>query len=287
VDIGIGIPNTVLDVDGGTFPRWARRAEERGFTGLASIGRIAYPSFDELIAFSASAAVTQRIGLFTNVLLGPAYPTAILAKTTASLDRISGGRLTLGLGVGGRPDDFAAAGQRFEDRGRRFDRELEELHGAWAGKPLPGIDEAPGPMTTNGRIPILFGGDPSLAAKRAVRWRGGYTIGGAPPDQAAGMVESFRRSYAELGGEGTPWIAALRYFSLGDEHLEESLRNLRSYYAYLTDWVEGIAQGAARTPDDIRSSLRAYEDAGIDGLFWDPTVGDVDQVDRLADVLFG
>jgi alkanesulfonate monooxygenase SsuD/methylene tetrahydromethanopterin reductase-like flavin-dependent oxidoreductase (luciferase family) len=286
VDIGIGIPNTELDVDGETFVRWAKRADEQGFSALASIGRIAYPSYDELIVFAAAAAVTERIGLCTNILLAPAYPTATLAKATASLDRISGGRLTLGLGVGARPDDFAVAGQPFNDRGTRFDRQLEELHAAWSGQPLPGTDAAVAPATTRGRISILFGGDPSLAAKRAVRWGGGYTIGGAPPEQAVGMVEEFRRRYSELGGEGTPRVAALQYFSLGDEHLEESLRNLRTYYASLADWVEAIAQGAARSPDDIRSRTKAYEDGGVDELFWDPTVGDVDQVDRLADAVF-
>jgi alkanesulfonate monooxygenase SsuD/methylene tetrahydromethanopterin reductase-like flavin-dependent oxidoreductase (luciferase family) len=287
VDIGIGIPNTMLDVEGETLVGWATRADERGFSALASIGRIAYPSYDELVLFAAAAAATERIGLCTNVLLAPAYPAVTLAKATASLDRISGGRLTLGLGVGARPDDFAVVGQPFEDRGKRFDRQLEQLHAAWSGQPLPGTDVAVAPAATRGRIPILFGGDPSIAARRAARWGSGYTIGGAPPEQAVGMVEEFRRRHSELGGEGTPRVAALQYFSLGDEHLEQSLRNLRTYYAHLGDWVEGIAQSAARSPDDIRSRMKAYEDAGVDEVFWDPTVGDVDQVDRLADVTFG
>jgi hypothetical protein len=80
---------------------------------------------------------------------------------------------------------------------------------------------------------------------------------------------------------------ALFYFSLGEEHTEESLRNLRSYYGYLGEWVEGIAHGAARSADDIRARLKAYEDGGVDELFLDPTVGALDQVDRAADVVFG
>jgi len=283
--IGIGIPNTMLEATGDTFPAWAKRAEERGFSTLASIGRIAYPSYEELVTFAACASVTERIGFLTNVLLAPLFPTAHLAKTTATLDRISEGRLTLGLAVGGRPDDYVLMRQEFETRGRRFDRQLEELHDAWAGKALPEGDRPVGPTTMNERIPILFGGSPNVAARRAVRWHGGYTIGGAPPEQATGMVKGFREAYAELGGQGKPQIVALQYFSLGDEHTEGSLRNLRSYYAWLGDWTEGVAQGAARSVGELRARQAAYADMGVDEFIWDPSVASVDQVDRLADAV--
>jgi alkanesulfonate monooxygenase SsuD/methylene tetrahydromethanopterin reductase-like flavin-dependent oxidoreductase (luciferase family) len=287
MEIGIGIPNTILDVTGDTFTEWARRAEARGFSTLATIGRVVYPGYDELVALTAAAAVTERIGLFTNILLAPAYDTAHLAKTTASVDKISGGRLTLGLAVGGRPDDFAVTGRDFHTRGKRFDAQLEALHDAWAGRPVPHGDQPVAPPAMNGRIPVLFGGSPGVAAPRAARWGGGYTIGGAPPEQAASMANEFRALHAEHGGGGEPRIVALNYFSLGDEHTEESLHNLRSYYAWLADWTEGIAQGAARSGGDIRDRLNAFEEAGIDEIVWDPSVANVDQVDRLADIVFG
>jgi alkanesulfonate monooxygenase SsuD/methylene tetrahydromethanopterin reductase-like flavin-dependent oxidoreductase (luciferase family) len=287
MDIGIGIPNTVLEAPGEGFTEWARRAEDRGFATLASIGRIVYPGHDELLAFAAASGVTERIGLLTNILLAPAYPTALLAKQTATLARLSGGRFTLGAGVGARPDDFALAGASFHDRGRRFDEQLRALHAAWRGEPLPGSETPVAPPAPSGTVPILFAGETRFAAPRAVRWNGGFTIGGAPAEQAAAAAAEFRRSYAELGGAGSPKVAALLYFSLGEEHTDESLRNLRSYYAYLTDWVEGIAQGAARTKDVLRDRVKAYEDAGIDELVLDPTVADLDQVDRAADAVFG
>jgi len=109
VDIGIGIGNTLLDMDGLTLVKCARLAEARGFSSLASIGRVAWPGYDELAAFAAAAAVTGRIELLTDVLLAPTYGTARLAKLTASVDRLSNGRLTLGLGVGARPDDYEAS----------------------------------------------------------------------------------------------------------------------------------------------------------------------------------
>src|SRR5213594_4155106 len=120
MDIGIGLPNPVPGTAGQRLIDWARRSEEAGFSSLATIDRIAYPSYESLIALAAAAGATQRIGLLTNVLLGPTRNPVLLAKEAASVDQLSGGRFTLGLGVGTRKDDYEASGQRFEDRGKRF-----------------------------------------------------------------------------------------------------------------------------------------------------------------------
>jgi len=282
VDIGIGIGNSLLDVDGPTLIGWARRAEARGFSSLASIGRVAWPGYDELATFAAAAAVTERIELLTDVLLAPTYDAARLAKLTASVDRLSSGWLTLGLGVGARQDDFEATGQDFATRGKRFDEQLEALHESWAGRPPKGATQPFGPTTTRGRIPILFGGDPTRAARRAVRWDGGFTIGGAPPEMAAGMVEAFRAAYGEAGGTGTPRVVCLTYFGLGD-HEEESIRQLLAYYAFISERAEWVAKSAARSADEVRARIDAFRDLGADELIFTPSVPDVDQVDLLAD----
>jgi alkanesulfonate monooxygenase SsuD/methylene tetrahydromethanopterin reductase-like flavin-dependent oxidoreductase (luciferase family) len=285
VEIGIGLPNPVLDVPGRLLADWARRAEERGFSSLATIDRIAYPSYDSLTALTAAAAVTERIGLLTNILLGPAYSPVLLAKVTASLDQVSGGRLTLGLGVGGRPDDYQLAGRSFADRGRRFDADLELLHAAWAGEPVAGSRFPVGPPTTRGRIPLLIGGQPELAAPRAARWDAGFTLGGAPPEMAGGAIGGFRKEWEGAGGTGQPRVVALSYFSLGEEHAEESLHNLRTYYGFLGDWAEQVAGGAPRTPEAVRERAAAFEELGVDELILDPSVADLDQVDRLAEAV--
>jgi alkanesulfonate monooxygenase SsuD/methylene tetrahydromethanopterin reductase-like flavin-dependent oxidoreductase (luciferase family) len=198
--IGIGLPNPVLDVPGRLVVAWARRAEERGFSSLATIDRIAYPSYDSLTVLTAAAAATERIGLLTNILLEPVYSPVLLAKVTASLDRLSDGRLTLGLGVGGRPDDYQLAGRPFDDRGRRFDADLELLHTAWAGQPVAGSQFPVAPPATRGRIPLLIGGQAELAGPRAARWDAGFTVGGAPPEMAAGAILEFRKAWEAAAG---------------------------------------------------------------------------------------
>ena len=283
--IGIGLPNTSLDVPGRLLVDWARRAEARGFSSLATIDRVAYPSYDSLTALTAAAAVTERIGLLTNVLLAPLYNPVLLAKATACLDQISEGRLTLGLGVGGRPDDYQLAERSFADRGRHFDADLELLHQAWAGQPVAGSQFPVGPPATGGRVPLLIGGQSKLAAPRAARWGAGFTIGGAPPEMAGGAIQEFRAAFEQAGGTGTPRVVALTYFSLGEEHTEASLRNLRTYYGFIGDWAEGIARGVPRTPEAVRQVATAFEELGVDELIFDPSVPDLDQIDRLAETI--
>jgi alkanesulfonate monooxygenase SsuD/methylene tetrahydromethanopterin reductase-like flavin-dependent oxidoreductase (luciferase family) len=285
VRIGIGLPNTTLDVPGRLLVDWARRAESRGFSSLATIDRVGYPSYDSLTALTAAAAVTERIGLLTNILLEPLYTPVLLAKVTACLDQISEGRLTLGLGVGGRPEDYRLTERPFSDRGRRFDADLELLHQAWAGQPVAGSQFPVGPPAVKGRVPLLIGGQPGLAAPRAARWGAGFTIGGAPPEMAGGAIQEFKAAFEQAGGTGTLRIVALSYFSLGEEHTETSEHNLRTYYGFLGEWAEGIASGAPRTPEAIRHTATAFEELGVDELVFDPTVPDLDQIDRLAEVV--
>src|SRR5438270_1832549 len=103
---------------------WAMRAEAAGFSTLGTIDRIVYPNHEPLTALAYAAAVTERIGLLTSILIAPLRPNAaLLAKQAASVEVLSGGRLTLGLAVGGRADDFDASGVDFHTRGATFDRQ--------------------------------------------------------------------------------------------------------------------------------------------------------------------
>jgi alkanesulfonate monooxygenase SsuD/methylene tetrahydromethanopterin reductase-like flavin-dependent oxidoreductase (luciferase family) len=84
------------------------------------------------------------------------------------------------------------------------------------------------------------------------RWGAGFTIGGAPPEMAAGAIQEFKAAWEQAGGSGRPRVVVLAYYSLGEEHTEESLHDLRTYYGSLGDWAEQVAPGASRTPDAVR-----------------------------------
>jgi len=147
IGIGIGIPNSVRGTTGPQLLEWARRAEAAGFSTLGTIGRVAYPSYEELTVLATAGAVTERIGLMSNILLAPTRSTAEPAKQADSVHELTGGRLVLGVATGGRPDDYAITGQDFATRGRRFDEQLAELRRAFAGEPL--ADDSP-PVVPDG-----------------------------------------------------------------------------------------------------------------------------------------
>lgn len=284
--IGIGLPNPVPGVPGGRLLEWAARSEERGFSALATIDRVAYPNHDSLTSLAAAAGATTRIGVMTNILLAPAYPAVLLAKSSASLDRISGGRLTLGLAPGGRPDDYALVGRDFHTRGRDFDAALQTMHAAWRGEPVGDTDMPVTPTPTNeDRVPILIGGASDKAVQRVTAWGAGWTMGGGTPEMGAPMVERVRNAWREAGRDGEPRLAVLAYYALGDDAAEESRAYLRHYYGFLGEYAERIADGALRSETAVAGAVRAFEDVGFTELYFDPTATSLDQVDRLADVV--
>jgi alkanesulfonate monooxygenase SsuD/methylene tetrahydromethanopterin reductase-like flavin-dependent oxidoreductase (luciferase family) len=284
VKIGIGLPNTTPGATGELMVEWSRVAEERGFSCLATIDRIAYPNFDSLVSLAAAGAVTERIGLFTNVLLAPTRSTALLAKEAVSVDQISRGRLTLGLGVGTRPDDYELAGMEFHDRGKRFEQQIADLKSVFDGSPLPGFEGhvAPEPARPGGP-PLIMGGMSDIALRRTVEHCAGWTAGGAPPEAVLPFAQRVRDAWKEAGRDGEPYIYALSYFGLGDDHVDVSKDSILSYYAYFGGGEVGFAESIPRTADAIREAQRKYEDAGVDEVVWDPTVPDIDQVEMLAD----
>src|SRR5215211_5487456 len=126
--VAIGLPNAVPGASGEQLTEWARRAEARGFSSLGTIDRIAYENYEPLVALAATAAVTERIGLATTVLLGPLRRNPVaLAKQAASIHRLSGGRMTLGIGLGGREDDYEIAEVSMKTRGRDLDDMLARM----------------------------------------------------------------------------------------------------------------------------------------------------------------
>lgn len=284
--IGIGLPNPVPGVAGTTLVQWATRAEERGFSALATIDRIAYPSYDSLATLAAAAGATARIGLMTNILLAPVYNPVHLAKTAASIDQLSAGRLTLGLAVGGRPDDYAVTGMDFEERGRDFDDALDLMHRAWRGEPLDGTDKPVCPTPTHeARVPVMIGGNGPRALRRMAQWGIGWSAGGAAAQQIGPMTAKVRRAWQEAGREGEPRISALCYFSLGEDAEAESRAYLTDYYAFLGPAAGFIADGALRAPQAIKDAVAAYEDIGVTDLYFDPTAARLHQIDRLADLV--
>jgi alkanesulfonate monooxygenase SsuD/methylene tetrahydromethanopterin reductase-like flavin-dependent oxidoreductase (luciferase family) len=288
VDIGIGIPNTIPGSTGKSLLDWAQRADTSGFSTLATIGAVSYPGYEELTLFAAAGAVTQRVRFLSNVLISPARSAAELAKQAATVDQLTGGRLTLGLGVGWRESDFTLTGRDFATRGKDFDQQLRDLRRALAGEIITDGTREVGPPTVQTPLPIVIGGHSDAAIRRVVENETvvGWTAGGMPPDAVTGFVQKVRAAWSDGGRAGSPRIIALTYFGLGDD--ERSHANLRDYYIPMgPETADMIAGSALRTPDAIKGAVAAYGEAGVDELILDPSLPEPDQVDRLAEVVLG
>jgi alkanesulfonate monooxygenase SsuD/methylene tetrahydromethanopterin reductase-like flavin-dependent oxidoreductase (luciferase family) len=277
MDVAIGLPNAVPGTSGEQLTEWARRAEARGFSSLGTIDRIAYPNIEPLTALAAAAAVTERIGLATTVLLGPLRENPVaLAKQVASVHSISGHRMTLGIGLGGRDDDYEIADVETETRGKDLDAMLERVWEVWKGEEM-GPDTASHPR-------VLVGGSVEASFKRAARFGDGWIAAGAPPQQFAEWREAFERAWSESGRSEAPQNAALAYFSLGERAEEDARAYLTDYYAWLgEDIANFIVDSAAKDAEAVQGAVSAFADAGCQELFLFPSSSDPDQVDLLAD----
>jgi alkanesulfonate monooxygenase SsuD/methylene tetrahydromethanopterin reductase-like flavin-dependent oxidoreductase (luciferase family) len=277
MEIGIGLPNAVRGVDKPGIVEWAQRAERAGFSSLGTIDRIAYASYESLIALAAAAAVTERIRLVTDILLAPVRTnTALLAKQAATIDSLSGGRLVLGLAVGGRPDDYEVSGADFSKRGRFFNQQLAELATIWSGDTV-------GPPPANGRRPsVLIGGASDVAFRRAAEHADGWTGGGGTPDEFAESVKKLQGAWSAAGRDGKPRTMALFYFSLGDDAERVAAESLGDYYAFLGEHVQAVVGSAAKDEQTLKAYLSAFEQAGADEVICFPASSDPAQVELLA-----
>jgi alkanesulfonate monooxygenase SsuD/methylene tetrahydromethanopterin reductase-like flavin-dependent oxidoreductase (luciferase family) len=277
MQIGIGLPNAVPGATGGELTEWARRAEARGFSTLGTIDRLVYDNYEPLVALAAAAVVTERIGLATTVLLAPLRTNAIeLAKQGLSVNALSDGRLTLGLGLGARGDDYEISGLETKGRGRLLDRMLEQIDEAWSsGRVGPASGDSPR---------LIFGGHAPVSYARAARVGDGWIAAATGPEQFAAGAEAAKQAWAEAGRDDAPHLMALAYFALG-ERVEEDIRTgLMDYYAFLGEEVAAmIAAAAAKDPDAVKLQMDAYAEAGCDELIFFPSSSDPVQVDLLAD----
>lgn len=277
--VGIGLPTSTANATGELLVEWARRADAGPFSSLGVVDRLAYRNFEPLVALAAAAAVTRRIQLLTMVLIGPLRNATLLAKQVASIDALAGGRLTVGLGVGARDDDYVAAELDPRRRGARLSDQLEVLRTVWEdGRVGPRPASPSGPR-------ILVGGGSGEAFARMARYGDGYAHGGGPPRAFASAASKARAAWTEAGRPGAPQLYGMAYYALGEGAPEAGAAYLRHYYAFTGPFAEKVAAANLTTPGAIVDVLRGYEDVGCDELVLFPTVSGLEQLDRLAEVL--
>jgi alkanesulfonate monooxygenase SsuD/methylene tetrahydromethanopterin reductase-like flavin-dependent oxidoreductase (luciferase family) len=274
VNVGIGLPTTTPGATGELLLEWARRADAGPFTSLGVLDRVVYDSYEPFAALAAAAAATDRVRLATVIAIGPLRATALLAKQAASVNGLSGGRLTLGLALGARTDDYEAAGVEVRGRGRKLVEQLAYIRG--------GVDEDRVGPARDG-IELLVGGGSGQAFARMARYADGYAHGGGPPRAFAGAATRAEAAWNDLGRPGKPRLWGQGYFAFGD--VERGNDYLRDYYAFTGPFAERIVTGNLTSARAVKDFVRGYEEAGCDELVLFPTVADIDELERLREAL--
>jgi alkanesulfonate monooxygenase SsuD/methylene tetrahydromethanopterin reductase-like flavin-dependent oxidoreductase (luciferase family) len=280
--IGIGLPNQVRNVNPAVIPAWATTAEQAGFATLGTVGRVAYPGVMDTVALAAAAGATSTIGLLSGVLLGPTWPATLLAKEIAGIDGVSGGRLTLGIGIGVREDDFVVEGFGPRARGKRFDQDLEIYRDVWGGGNVGGDTNPAVPQGTR-QVPMLFGAASPAALARMARWGEGYISPSVPASMVGPMFDGARAAWQEAGREGSPRLVGVSYVTLGDKDLGRS--NIQDYYSVSPQFVDVVLSGISDTAEKVRDTMKQYEDLGADEVIFNVGTDDLSEVAKLAEVV--
>ena len=286
--IGIGLPGNVPGVKGDFILEWAQRADAGPFSTLGTIDRLVYQNYEPFIMLAAAAAVTTRIRLMTGVMLAPLRNEGVLAKQAASLDAISDGRLTLGFGVGRRPDDYKAAPARYNNRGRRLEEQIATMKRIWAGEDVdPENDVGPvgPPPVQKGGPEILIGGGTPQAIARAGRLGDGYLAAGTNPEAVETSYQMAVDAWEAEGKPGKPRLAAVCSYALGPNAADVVGGYIRHYYSFLGPVAEQMAQNAVSSTEAVTGMIHDLEGIGMDELVFLPSAAEMGQLDRLADIV--
>ncbi len=284
--VGIGLPGNVPGTKGEFILEWARRADAGPFSSLGTIDRLVYDNYEPLVILSAAAGATSRVRLLTCVLLAPLHNPGILAKQGASLDAISGGRLTLGVGVGRRPDDYKAAPAEYSQRGRQMSRTLATMRSIWNGDVVSEGLGAMGPTPVQpGGPEILIGAGTPQAVRRVGRYADGFIAAAANAPAVNDLYQIALESWESEGRTGRPRLAGVASYALGPNAADKVGGYIRHYYSFLGDAAENMARNAISTPEAIKDTIRDMEGIGMDEVVFLPSVAEMDQLERLEDII--
>lgn len=283
--IGVGLPSRADSLPPDRWLAWAEQADRVPFSSLAALDRVAYPGQEPMIALASLIGVTSRIRLMASIVLAPTRETTLLARQAASLDSLSGGRFTLGVGVGIRRDDYLATGFLFEERGHRLDSQLPLLRRIWAGSAL---DAEVGPVgcapATPGGPELLIGGYAPAVARRIATYGDGFMApGGGEPGRMADLWRSIEAAWTAAGRSGRPRRVGSSYVALGPDAQRQAADYIGAAYAFDPVVAARRLQGIPTNPAALRGLLARQRDDGVDEFILRPCSADPTLIQRLAD----
>jgi alkanesulfonate monooxygenase SsuD/methylene tetrahydromethanopterin reductase-like flavin-dependent oxidoreductase (luciferase family) len=293
MEIGMSLPTMAERYDRSTTLAWCRGIDAGPFSSVSCGERITYHNQEMLVTMSAAAVRTERGRVFCNLVVGPLHATAVVAKQLATLDVLAGGRLTVGVGIGGREHDILAAERSPERRHARLDALVAGMREVWKGAPpFKGAGPVgPSPVQPGGP-PVLSGAMGPKATRRAAAWAdgiSGFSLGGVPAeiDAAFRLAE---RTWDEAGRTERPRLVTGCFFALDDDDAAATEVLRRFAFDYLRIFGDDLATAMVESldvssPARVREVLDGAEAAGCDEFILVPATTDVGCLQRAADVV--
>lgn len=291
MDIAMTMPTMIAHGRSETLA-WCQAIDQGPWSSLAVPERVTYPSHSWIVELSAAAAITRRVRLWTTIIVLPAHDAVDVAKQLASVDQLSAGRLTVGIGVGGREHDYRAINGSFGRRWSRMDEQVETMRRVWSGEPpFEGADPVGPPPVQAGGPPFVAGAMGPKALARAAKWAigvdDGSTVFGIDPAATEAAFTRIREAWSAEGRTDAPHISASLWYALGDD----AQQRLYDYgYSYMKIFGEDLGTMMAgmlstSTAESLRESVSTLESLGCDELFLVPTTTDVTELNRTRDAL--
>ncbi len=289
--IGMTLPLMEPGVNGEVLERWARAVDEGPYSSLCFGERMAFDNPEVIALAGACSAWTSRVRLVTTVIVAQLHDPVVLAKSLATIDMLSRGRLTVGLGVGGRVEDYVAAGVDPKTRTHRdLARRVGILKRVWAGEKVVDTLKPVGPPPVQAGGPeLLIGAQGPIAIRTAAAWADGISGFSFNLDmkEAERSYEQVRSAWREAG-RPAPRLTTAFWFALGDGARAQIERHLRHYF----NWIEPAAleamlpvTGFAGSDAALSRVLRQLEELGTDEVQLVSTSDDIGQVARVADLI--
>ena len=291
MDIAMTLP-TMLPHGRREVLAWCRHVDEGPWSSLAVPERVTYTSHALTVQLAAAAALTERVRLWTTLIVLPAHNAVQVAKDMASVDQVCGGRLTVAVGVGGREQDYRAIGGDFTNRWARMDAQVAEMRSIWdQHPPFEGSDPVGPPPVQAGGPPLVAGVVGPKALARAARWAVGVDDPSAiievQGEALAAQRDKVLAAWKEAGRSDQPHFSTSLWYALGSNARER-------LGGYIFDYLKIFDPGYARTTADaapvhtaeaLRRSIAAARDVGCDELFLVPTTADPDELSRTREAL--
>jgi alkanesulfonate monooxygenase SsuD/methylene tetrahydromethanopterin reductase-like flavin-dependent oxidoreductase (luciferase family) len=283
--IALGLPSRVASASRELMLEWVTRSDRGPFSSVVVTDRVVSQALEPLSVLAMASGATQRIRLMTSVVIGPTRETTLFARQAATIDVLSGGRLTLGIGVGVRDNDYLATGFDFHRRGRRVEEQLPMLRRLWAGEPLSNEIGPIGPQSRARGPELLIGGYVPAIIRRIAQWGDGYMApGGGEPESMLKMWQQIEQAWREAGRLGKPrWVGA-SYFALGPNAVDHATRYINANYGYNPDLAARRLRTLPASRLAVEDAIKRQADMGVDEFILRPCAEELDQMELLAEI---